>query len=93
MNQLKYNKLPYGANEYSIELEDHKFSDVRFVFGKVSLNEDNFTLKYNYDIIEGSVEEQNKKEFEHTLGDLLMQMMEEGIRKNNLIYTGGTDED
>ena len=45
-----------------------------------------------YDIIEGKVEDSDKKEFEHSIGDLLVQMIEDGVIMNNLIYSGGKDE-
>ena len=93
LSKLKYNKEPYGQTEFALNLEDHKYSGIRFTIGKVSFNEDNLTLKYNYDIIENNCAEFDKKEFEHVVGDLIVQLMEEGVNKNNLVYTGGVDED
>jgi hypothetical protein len=94
LSKLKYTKEPYGQTQFAIQLEDHKYSDIRFTIGKISFNEveDNFTLKYDYDIIENNSTEFDKKEFEHVVGDLIMQMLEEGVQKNDLIYTGGVDE-
>jgi hypothetical protein len=92
LSKLKYIKEPYGQTQFAIQLEDHKYSDVRFTIGKVSFNEDNYTLKYHYDIIENNCADFDKPEFEHTVGDLIMQMLEEGVQKNDLIYTGGVDE-
>ena len=94
LSKLKYTKEPYGQTQFAIQLEDHKYSDIRFTIGKVSFNEanDNFTLKYDYDIIENNSAEFDKQEFEHVVGDLLLQMLEEGVQKNDLIYTGGVDE-
>ena len=94
LHKILYEATPYGTSQYSVELLDHKFSDVKFLIGEVKFVEtgDNFTLKYVYDIIEGKVEDSDKKEFEHTIGDLLIQMMDDGVRMNNLIYSGGKDE-
>jgi hypothetical protein len=92
LHKLKYKKEPYGQTEFAVSLEEHKYSDVRFTIGKVSFNEDNLTLKYNYDIIENNCAEFDKAEFETTVGDLIMQILEEGVKKNDLVYTGGVDE-
>jgi hypothetical protein len=87
---LKYKKEPYGEHEYAIELINHEFSGIKFVLGKVQLNEDNLTLKYQYDIIESNADF-DKMKFENTIGDLLMEMLGEGINKNDLVYFGGID--
>jgi hypothetical protein len=92
LSKLKYNKEPYGIDQFALELVDHRFSNIKFTLGKVSFNEDNYTLKYHYDIIENNCKDYIKEEFEHSIGDLIMQMLEEGVQKNDLIYTGGVDE-
>jgi hypothetical protein len=92
LSKLKYIKEPYGQTQFAIQLEDHKYSEIRFTIGKVSFNEDNYTLKYHYDIIENNSIDFDKIEFEQAIGDLIMQMLEEGVQKNDLIYTGGVDE-
>lgn len=98
MSKLKYNKEPYGDNEFIIEFVDHTFSGIRFVLGKVQLLEqdDNCTLKYHYDIIENntehSIKHETKQSFETSVGDLVVQLIDEGLLNNNLIYYGGKDE-
>ena len=37
--------------------------------------------------------QQQINDFEKFVGDLLMQMLDEGIKNNDLVYTGGVDED
>ena len=97
-NKLKYNKEPYGDHEYSIELIDHEFSGIKFVLGKVGFveSDDNFTLKFHYDIIENnteySIRDELKQSFEKSVGDLVMQMIDDGLENENLIYYGGKDE-
>jgi len=98
IQKLKYNKEPYGDHEYLLEFIDHKFSGIRFALGKVQLLEqdDNCTLKYHYDIIENntelSIKHELKQSFEKCVGDLVVQMIDEGLLNNNLIYCGGVDE-
>lgn len=97
---MKYKREPYGAHEYAIELLEHKFSGIQFKYGKVQFleQEDNLTLKFEYDIIENKhndlneIPEADKEEFKQALGDLLVQMMTDGVKNNDLVYTGGVDE-
>lgn len=96
LHKIQYETEPYGTNQYSIEYTDGKFAGIKIVLGAVKLEEnkeqDNCTLKYNYDIIEGIVEDSDKKEFDDYIGDTLMQMLDDGVKNNDLVYTGGVDE-
>ena len=96
LHKIQYETEPYGTNQYSIEYTNGKYTGVKIVLGAVKLEEnqkqDNCTLKYNYDIIEGIVEDSDKKEFDNYIGDTLMQMLSDGVKNNDLIYSGGVDE-
>lgn len=96
LHKIQYETEPYGTNQYSIEYTDGKFAGIKIVLGAVKLEEnkeqDNCTLKYNYDIIEGIVEDSDKKEFDDYIGDTLMQMLDDGVKNNDLVYSGGVDE-
>lgn len=97
---MKYKQEPFGTHEYAIEILEHKFSGITFKYGRVEFieGEDNLTLKFDYDIIENKhsdtndIPEADKEEFKTALGDLLVQMLQEGVKNNDLIYTGGVDE-
>lgn len=84
-----------GRPEYGIRFEDEKFQSIMFTYGKVEFGEDeeNPTMHFEYDIVEGVVDEKLKPEFEQKIGDLLIHMIEEGLKDRSLVYTGGTDED
>ena len=96
LHKIQYETEPYGTNQYSIEYTNGKYTGIKIVLGAVKLEEnqkqDNCTLKYNYDIIEGIVEDSDKKEFDNYIGDTLMQMLNDGVKNNDLIYSGGVDE-
>ena len=96
LHNIQYETEPYGTNQYSIEYTEGKYAGIKIVLGAVKLEEnqaqDNCTLKYNYDIIEGIVEDSDKKEFDNYIGDTLMQMLSDGVKNNDLIYSGGVDE-
>ena len=52
-----------------------------------------FKLKFEYEIHDkGGKDFTDLKPFEKYLGDLLQQLIHEGIEENNLTYTGGIDE-
>ena len=99
LHKIKYEEFPYGDDKWGIEIIEGDYAGVKFLMGKVELKEnaeqDNLTLKYNYDIIENPVEfttQEEVKEFEYFVGNLLSQMLDEGVKKNDLVYTGGVDE-
>lgn len=96
LHKIQYETEPYGTNRYSIEYTHGKYAGIKIVLGAVKIEEnqeqDNCTLKYNYDIIGGIVEDSDKKEFDNYIGDTLMQMMSDGVKNNDLIYSGGVDE-
>ena len=97
LHKIQYETEPYGTNQYSVRLTEGKFAGVKYVLGKTELIEDkvkdNLTLKYHYDIIESKVEDSDKSEFETLIGDVLMQMLSDGVKNNDLVYSGGVDED
>ena len=96
LHKIRYETEPYGTSQYSIEYIDGKYSGIKVVLGAVKLEEnpakDNCTLKYNYDIIKGKIEDSDKKEFDNYIGDTLMQMLSDGVKNNDLVYSGGVDE-
>jgi len=89
---LKYKQVPYKETQFALEFIDHEFSGIKFVLGKVQLDENNLTLKYHYDIIESSGKDFDKDKFQTAIGDLLMQMLDDGVKQNDLVYYGGIDE-
>jgi hypothetical protein len=96
LHKIQYETEPYGTDKYSIEYTEGKYAGIKIVLGGVKLEEnaeqDNCTLKYNYDIIEGIVADSDKKEFDTYIGDTLMQMLSDGVKNNDLVYSGGVDE-
>jgi hypothetical protein len=95
LHKIQYETEPYGTNQYSVTLTEGKFAGIKYVLGKTELIEgkDNLTLKYHYDIIESKVEDSDVKEFETLIGDVLMQMLSDGVKNNDLVYSGGVDAD
>lgn len=66
-----------------------------FKYGAVKFDEkeDNGLLHFEYDVVEGTLKEDEKDQFEKAIGDLLIEMIKQGIEDRSLVYKGGTDED
>jgi len=99
LHKIKYEEFPYGDNQLGIEITEGDYVGIKFLMGKVELKEnpeqDNLTLKYNYDIIENPVAfttQEQVREFEYFVGNLLHQMLGDGVKNNDLVYTGGINE-
>ena len=99
LHKIKYEQFPYDAGKWGVHITEGQYEGIKFLLGKVELKEnpeqDNLTLKYNYDIIENPVEfttQEQINEFEYFVGNLLTQMLDDGVKNNDLIYSGGVDE-
>lgn len=80
----------------ALELTESQYSGIIFSYGKVSFEEneaqDNLKVHFDYEIHEGEDKLEDKAAFEKELGDFILEMIVDGIEKNNLVYTGGVDE-
>jgi len=81
----------------AIKLTEGAFEGIIYTYGKVQFDEnettDNIHLRFEYDIIEQNDKSlTDKASFEQYIGDILQELIYEGIERNNLTYTGGVDE-
>ena len=76
----------------AIKLTNDPYSGIMFVYGKVELNDDSPTLKFEYEMIEDIDTVYNKEAFEKYIGDLLVELIQYGLENNDITYTGGVDE-
>lgn len=80
----------------ALVLTEGEFSGIIFSYGKVKFDEDvkNDRLKVNFDytIWEEVPEGLDRDAFKQELGDFLMELMMYGLMNNDIVYTGGTDE-
>lgn len=74
-----------------IELTDTPYAGIVFKFGGVSFEEkeDECLLHFDYEVVEGDAP--NDQIFKTYLGDILIELIEEGLARNDIVYTGGTD--
>jgi hypothetical protein len=80
----------------AIRLTDEPYSGIIFQYGKVEFVEDEandkLTIKFEYDVLEENKKVFAPEPFEKYIGELLEQLLAQGIVENSLTYTGGTDE-
>jgi hypothetical protein len=85
-------QLPNGAHK--LKFTDNEFRDIVFSIGKVSFDEKEgeHIMHYQYDVLEHK-DPYEKDLLDKAVGDLVVHLLEEGIKDNSLVYTGGVDED
>ena len=84
--------LPNGAHK--LKFTSNEFEGIIFTIGKVSFedqDEAGTIMHYQYDVLEHS-EPYEKDLLDKAVGDLVMYLLEEGVKDNSLVYTGGVDE-
>ena len=79
---------------YHILLTEGEYKGIIYTYGRVRLLEDEDVLRiqFEYDIHENPVGKLDPIQFRNHIGDILVEMLEENLLKNNLVYTGGVDE-
>lgn len=86
--------LPNGAHKINFTCEE--FKSIIFTIGKVSFDEkeDGMHMNFQYDVLEHAnpLESYNKELLDKKIGDLVIYLLEEGVKENSLVYTGGVDE-
>lgn len=77
-----------------IKLTSNEYSGIIYTYGKVNLIEEDDLLRiqFEYDIHENPVGELNKQAFMDHIGRILTELINEQILKNQVVYTGGIDE-
>lgn len=74
-----------------IELTEGPYEGIVYRYGRVQLIEedDQLRVRFEYELDDGSRLDSN---FIQYIGPILTDLIEEGLLKNNIVYTGGTDE-
>lgn len=79
----------------AIEITEPPYEDIVFSYGKVSLqedpNQDQLRLKFELSIMRGDVKLESDNDFIQYVGNILIEMIDAGLMKHDLVYTGGTD--
>ena len=77
-----------------IKLTEGPYEGIIFSYGSVNFEEDgdNLKLKFEYEIHEAEGVSYVQSEFEQAIGQLLQLIIVEQLSKNEVVYTGGVDE-
>jgi hypothetical protein len=80
--------------QYKIKFTNTEFDDIIVSIRGVSFEEreDEAVMKFDYDIHEGKVPEEDLIKFKQLLGDFILQGIEAGLKTNSVVYKGGVDE-
>lgn len=83
----------YNGNQL-IKLTSSEYSGIIYTYGRVRLLEedDQLRVQFEYEIQENPVGVLDPTIFRNHIGDILIDLLEENLLKNNIVYTGGTDE-
>lgn len=78
----------------AVKLLDNQFEGILVSLGKVAFHEegDQCRMSFDYDILDDNEQFYTQEELTQYLGDLLIEMIIKGIEKNDLVYTGGVDD-
>jgi hypothetical protein len=81
----------------AIKLTEGAFEGIVYTYGKVEFGEDDqndkVSIKFEYEILDYADKGlTDKKPFEQYIGDILVELIHQGIANNDLVYTGGVDE-
>ena len=81
----------------AIKLTSEPYSGIIYTYGKVEFvpdeENDKLTIKFDYTIQDkNSKEFGNKEPFEAYIGQILQDMIRDGIAENSITYAGGVDE-
>ena len=93
-----YNIKPLESRQdgtVAIQLLDEPFTGMIVSYGVVGFDsideEAGAVLKFEYDLHDDGGLAYDKFELETRLGDILIELIEEGLTNNTLIYSGGVD--
>jgi hypothetical protein len=83
----------YNGNQL-IKLTSSEYSGIIYTYGRVRLleEEDLLRVQFEFDIHENPVGFVDRDKFRNHIGDILVDLLEENLLKNNVVYTGGIDE-
>jgi hypothetical protein len=88
----EYTVLPDATEEgfYKVKIQSGEFTGIIFNFGKVEFPDENEPiLKFEYNLLEGAVEDSRKQIFEKTMGDMLVDLLRKAMEQKEISFKGG----
>lgn len=89
----RFEKVDFKGKS-AIMLLNNQFEGILVVLGRVAFHEesDSLRMSFDYDVVDDNDVVYIKEELETELGDCIMDMIQAGLEKNDLVYTGGIDD-
>ena len=97
-HEIQYVEINDREN-YAIRLTESEFESILFTIGEVKFSEpdenDNVVMSFHYTVIENTGEiltEEQENKFRNTIGDLIIESLENQIQEGydgNIAFTGG----
>lgn len=82
---------------YHVKFVDGEYSGMVLTFGDISFTEnedqDECVMSYHYDVIHNPLETFDEDDFKQYVGDLLIEMIQDQLEREELIYAGGVDNE
>jgi hypothetical protein len=77
-----------------IKLTSNEYSGIIYTYGRVNLVEEDDLLRvqFEFDVHENPIGELDRQKFMNHIGQILTELINEQLLKNQVIYTGGIDE-
>jgi hypothetical protein len=93
MKKIDVSIVDTDANR-CVRINDGEFQGLIVSFDRVRFIPigDTFKLSFNYNVVEGDDTDYNKKRLENTLGDILLNLIDEECKKSTIVFKGGVDE-
>ena len=78
----------------AIELLNNQFEGILVSLGRVAFHEEGDSQRKSFDYYVNEYKDAvyTKEELETEVGDCVMDMIQEGVERNNLVYIGGIDD-
>lgn len=79
----------FGDQILAVEITGGEFDGTVFSYGKVEFPDpDKPNLSFTYTVHYSDADTTNEK-FKNTIGDILVEMIEESLKKNDTVFAGG----
>jgi hypothetical protein len=78
----------------AIRLLNNQFEGIIVSLGRVAFHEagDSYRMSYDYNNLDDNDGNYTLEELKQELGDTIIDMITKGLEKNDLVYTGGIDD-
>jgi len=80
----------------AIKLTKEPYEGIIYSYGKVNFvpdeKNDKLTIQFDYEIHDRNSKGFDEEIFQNYIGEILQQLIMEGIMENSISYTGGVDE-